>query len=222
MTATGTNEVPRRAALTALLVVSAVFLGVLYAARALGIALGGPLSTVGALVAIALVVRREGSGPASLGLGRPKRWGPALVMFLIAFAITVFSGLVLLPSLENVFAPVPPTGRFDFLQGNPLALVLSIVGIAWFSAAFGEEVFFRGFVLPRLASVMGGGQPAWLTAVLLQAIVFGVLHHGAGGMIAAGVIGLGYGLVFWLGLRNLWPLILAHAIPDTISFIGQH
>ena len=42
----------------------------------------------------------------------------------------------------------------------------------------------------------------------------------SGSKSVAGAIGFGYGLLFWLGMRNLWPLIVAHAIPDTISLIG--
>ena len=213
---------PKRHGLTALLVVGTVFFVTRAVARGAGIALGGPLATVAALGAVVAVNRAMGRGLASLGLGRPTPWGRFLIVFAGAFATTLLAGVVLLPRLLESFGSTPSSGRFDYLQGNPWALALSLVGVAWFAAAFGEEVVWRGFVLPHLASLLGGGRGAWLAAVLAQALAFGLLHHGAVGMIVATVIGLGYGICFWLGPRNLWPLILAHAIPDTISFVSMY
>lgn len=206
----------------ALAVVFAVMVGVRYLASAAGIALAGPLSTIAAVLVVFVFVHREGRGLAALGLNRPAHKGRALVMFLLAFAVTALSGLVLLSYLQGIYGVPESTGRFDYLEGNLVALVFSVVAIAWVAAAFGEEVLMRGFALPRLALLMGNSSPAWLLAVVAQAAVFGLLHHGTAGMIVSAVIGLGYGLIFWLGMRNLWPLIIAHAIPDTISLIGMY
>ena len=208
-----------RADLLGLLAVFALFLGVRFGARAMGVALGGPLATVVALGGVLIVRRLEGASP-GLGLGRPRSWSRALVTFLLAFAITAAAGILLMAYLQGIFGAPESSGRFDYLRGNLPALALSVVGIAWFAAAFGEEVLFRGFAMPRIAALLGGGDGAWVAAVLAQAALFAVLHSGVVGAIVSGVIGLGYGLLFWRGGRNLWPLILAHAIPDTISFIG--
>ena len=216
VTATRSNS------LVGLLVVVGTFFVVRFAGRATGIPFGGPISSVAALVAIAFVIRAEGGSWASVGLGKPRKWSRALITFLLAFALTAATGLLLLSYLFEVFGAPEPSGRFDYLQNNLPALLISVVGIAWFAAAFGEEVVWRGFVLPRLAYLLGDGPPALLAAVVIQAVIFGVLHHGTAGAIAAGVIGLVYGLLFWLGERNLWPLIVAHAIPDTISFVSTY
>jgi membrane protease YdiL (CAAX protease family) len=203
-------------------VVFGVFFAARAALRAAGVALGGPISTLLALGAVALLTRASGAGPAALGLGAPRPHGRALLVFLTAFAATALCGIVLMPVLLGYFGAPESTGRFDYLEGNLPALLLSIVGIAWFAAAFGEEVVWRGFALPRLAALLGESRPAWLTACVLQAAAFGLLHHSTAGAIVAGSIGLAYGLLFWLGMRNLWPLIAAHAIPDTISLIGVY
>lgn len=203
-----------------LLIVAAVAIAVKYGSRTLGFELGGPLSAIVVLGAIAMIVKFEGIGFAALGLSRPDSWKRALVIFLMAFAFTAFCGLILLPWLREIFGTGESPGRFNYLEGDPVALAITIVTIAWFAAAFGEEILFRGFVMPRLAAIFGGNHFAWFTAVLLQAVIFGWLHSETAGMITAGAIGFGYGLLFWLGMRNLWPLIIAHAIPDTISLIG--
>ncbi len=203
-----------------LLIVVAIAVAVKYGSRILGFELGGPLSTIVVLGAIAMIVKYEGIGFAALGLSRPDSWKRALIIFLMAFAFTAFCGLLLLPYLQEVFGTGVSSDRFAYLEGDPVALAITIVTIAWLAAAFGEEVMFRGFVMPRLAAIFGGNQFGWFAAVVLQAFVFGWLHSETAGMITAGAIGFGYGLLFWLGMRNLWPLIVAHAIPDTISLIG--
>ena len=43
---------------------------------------------------------------------------------------------------------------------------------------------------------------------------------GAGpGVIAAGLIGAAFGFIVARTDWNLWPVVLAHTLPDTISFI---
>lgn len=206
--------------LITLLIVIVISAVVKYGSRLLGFDFGGPLSTIVALGVIAIIVRFEGIGFAAVGLSRPDSWKRALVIFLMAFAFTAFCGLILLPWLREVFGADMSPNRFAYLEGDLVAVAITIVTIAWFAAAFGEELLFRGFLMPRLAAVLGGSQAAWFVSVLAQAVLFGWLHAGTAGMITAGVIGFGYGLLFWLGMRNLWPLIIAHAIPDTISLIG--
>ncbi len=205
-----------------LLIVVAIWIAIKYGSRILGFDFGGPLSTIVVLGAVAMIVKYEGIGFAALGLSRPDSWKRALVIFLMAFAFTALCGLVLLPWLREIFGTGVSPGRFAYLEGDPVALVITVVTIAWLAAAFGEEIVFRGFMMPRLAAIFGGNQFAWFAAVLSQAVIFGWLHSETAGMITAGTIGFGYGLLFWLGMRNLWPLIIAHAIPDTISLIGSY
>lgn len=79
------------------------------------------------------------------------------------------------------------------------------------SAAFGEELLARGFILDRIAKVVGSsGISATISAVVLQAVLFGAFHahQGTGGMLVTAVAGLIMG-VTWLGSgRNLWDSIV--------------
>ena len=111
--------------------------------------------------------------------------------------------------------------HFEFLQGSLPALIATLVLVAWGTAAFGEEIVFRGFVLQRLERSMGRSTWAAVMAIVLQAAVFGLAHYSAGwhGIISAGVIALILGTVFVVSGRNLWSMIPAHGIVDTISLI---
>jgi membrane protease YdiL (CAAX protease family) len=97
--------------------------------------------------------------------------------------------------------------------------LLDLTLVTWVLIAFGEEVVFRGFTLGRLMVFTGSETSGRLTAAIAQAIWFGSLHasQGAAGMIMTGTIGLAFAW-FYLSkpARTLWPLILVHALADTM------
>ena len=94
--------------------------------------------------------------------------------------------------------------------------------LVWVQAAFGEELVFRGFLLTRLELLLGGGVGAALTAVVSQALLFGVGHWylGARGVTTAGIIGVILGVAYLCDGRNLVPLIGAHGPADSLSLIA--
>ena len=57
-------------------------------------------------------------------------------------------------------------------------------------------------------------------AVLTQALIFGQQHYyyqGLIGVCATGTIGLFSGMIYVLGKRKLWPLILSHGLANTLG-----
>lgn len=147
-------------------------------------------------------------------MGLMLRWVPVI---MIADALVV--GLAT-PVLVSLFGETQQLSRFADVPGN-LPLLLTILPLVWLLAAFGEEFFFRGFVLTRLAELFGATRWAWGLAVLIQAVAFAGMHayQGPVGMILIGIGGLVYGIAFVLVNRNLWPLIIAHGINDTVGFV---
>jgi membrane protease YdiL (CAAX protease family) len=73
-----------------------------------------------------------------------------------------------------------------------------------------------------LQRCFGPGRAAALAVVVVQAAVFGVghLYLGARGVATATLVGLIFGAWYVFRSRNLWPLILAHGLTDTISLIA--
>jgi membrane protease YdiL (CAAX protease family) len=156
----------------------------------------------------------------NLGLQRPSQ--PRVIfrwVIIIMVADTLIAG-VATPVLVSVFGETQQISRFEDVPGN-LTLLLTILPLVWLIAAFGEEFFFRGFLLTRLAQLFGTTRWAWCLAIVLQAIAFGALHayQGPVDMILIGIGGLVYGVGFVVAKRNLWPLILAHGINDTVGFV---
>jgi hypothetical protein len=197
-----------------------VALGVLLAARALmpDVAYSSAYFMAVTLAVIFLLVTVSGEGLRSLGIGKPASWKRFFAWTGVALAGTVMIGLVLYPLIASWLHAPPDTGESIGGVGSHRLTTLILVG--WFGAAFGEEVTFRGFVLPRLAGILGGTGAGWILAIVVQAAIFAALHASQLGMVIAGLFGLLFGLVFWRSGKLLWPVIIAHALPDTVSILS--
>lgn len=188
---------------------------------------GGPLVNLGLVLVVAIfwvVCKTRGSTWSDFGLARPKSWGRTILMGLgVTVGIIVsFSPLI---SLIQLVFPVAQQelSRFEFLRGNLPNLILNVVAM-WFTAGFFEELLWRGYLMNRLVDLQGKNTKfAWVIALVGSAIIFGLGHtyQGLGGVIRIIAVGLLFGAAFLAVRRNLWPLIIAHALLDTISFV-QH
>jgi len=174
------------------------------------------------LLLLAVVVwfaASSGRGLSRIGLGRPV---PALADFGLAVLIVGVNVLALTPIKDavrdGIGAPRADLGVLHHVHGDP-AVFAGWLAIAWSAAAFGEEIVFRGYLQTRVAGLLGGGGAAWATAIVVQAGLFGAGHayQGAGVVVTTFVSGLFSGALFLALRRNLWPLILAHGIWDTLG-----
>jgi len=146
------------------------------------------------------------------------RW---LIAFVFAtMAIDALAIGLATPMLESLFGPAAPVARFDDVPGN-LPLLLLLLPSVWLLGGFGEEIFFRGLLLTLVAQLLGGSRSAWLAAVLIQGVAFGLAHSYQGPVqaISIGIGGVVYGGAFVLAGRNLWPVIVAHGVNDTLGLI---
>jgi membrane protease YdiL (CAAX protease family) len=75
--------------------------------------------------------------------------------------------------------------------------------------------------MKRVADLPGGGARSWAAALILQSLLFGSMHFylGVGGMISATIGTMFFGHFFLLSRRNLWPVIVAHGLWDSLALI---
>lgn len=108
---------------------------------------------------------------------------------------------------------------FKTIEGN-LPLFVFLLPVTWLFAGFGEEVFYRGYLMTRFAQFMGETRIAWIIALFMQAALFGAAHwyQGPTGIVGTAIIGLITGAATLIWGRNLWPAIIAHALIDTLGF----
>lgn len=141
--------------------------------------------------------------------------------FCVAMAIVLFGS----EALGFTFMSQIPQGvndRWGDIHGN-WPLLLLWLGIAWLSGGFAEEMFFRGYLVTRLRTLFSDTRAASVAAVVLSAAFFGYGHmyyQGLRGLVTTGAIGIAFGTMYLLLRRNLWPIILVHAVVDSITFIA--
>ncbi|MFW6092398.1 MAG: CPBP family intramembrane glutamic endopeptidase [Pseudomonadota bacterium] len=168
------------------------------------------------LIAATWFLHREGITWRRLGFARAMPLGRFVGLSLGGAAgIVLIVNFALTPLLRSLGAPpIDLAPLAEVIQGDTTNYLLFLVPVAWGSAAFGEELLLRGFVLHRLSLVAGVG---W--GVVLQAVLFSLGHayQGVTGMITLFVVGVLFGYLYLRAGRNLWPVIAAHGLIDTIS-----
>ena len=193
----------------------------------------GPVALLSGIAALAVYFKARGERWSSVGivpLKTKRDWFTLIpkifltvLAFMAAVALAIYGG----EALGWEFMKDEPEGvdkRWGDIEGNLLLLTLWI-GLAWVSAAFGEEVMFRGLMITRLTTLFGSGKGAVIIAILLAAVFFGFLHYyyqGMRGFVTTGLIGLAFGIMFLVLRKNLWPIIIVHGCVDTIGFVARY
>ena len=188
----------------------------------------GPLVYLGLIISLLLLwgaSRLRGVSWDDFGLTRPKSWFRAVLMSLGVALAVLATVIVIINPLMNIIPNLPPQdlSGFDYLAGSLPNLIIQLVTV-WITAGFLEEYMFRGYLMNRLLDFEGETtKVAWAIAIVGQAVIFGLVHsqQGLGGIVKVGAIGLVFGLSYLFVGRNLWPLIIAHALIDSIDMV-QH
>lgn len=136
-----------------------------------------------------------------------------------SFIIFIATVPVLLwtPWLENLFGKADYSA-YGALKGNKKMIIqLWLYGMV--SAAFAEEVIFRGYFCSLFMSYLGTSQRSQVVMVVAGALLFSLAHYSQGisGMLNIVIISLFFYIVFIRSGRNIYATILAHAVIDTVS-----
>ncbi len=145
----------------------------------------------------------------------------SFVVFVAAVAAFVL-GSVIMANIIGTPEAADMSG-YDYLRGNLPLLILALAAV-YIVSSLGEEVIYRAFLINRLAEFGSGGKVAVRSAVVISAIVFGLVHFDWGlmGMVQTGFMGLALGVSYLVVRRNLWVLVLAHAYMDTILLVQMY
>jgi len=163
----------------------------------------------------------RGEGARAVGLTFRSDWARTVLVGIGAgMGYQGFSLVVVEPALARLTGRLPDVSLFAPLAGNVHLLLISLA-VAWTLAAFGEEFVYRGYLLTRIARALGGAPRAWVGALTVTSILFGVGHayQGWSGMITAGLGGFVFGLLYLATGRNLWVAVIAHGTMDTVGFL---
>lgn len=163
-----------------------------------------------------------------LGLRKPENLLKSIlvtvgILITIPICIILFQKIqVLLPfSLAPDMSSENAVSKFGELKDNWPHFFMIIPFILLQSAL--EELLDRGFLINWFERLFSKTYFATTLAVLLQAAIFGFRHSYdlSERSITVGIIGLVMGIAYVKFGRNLWPLIIAHCILNTMSMIGR-
>jgi membrane protease YdiL (CAAX protease family) len=169
-------------------------------------------------------LKLRNKGWADLGLCRGPSLRRTLFVAVASAVVLVLLTSVVASILAELTGLMPDMSRFEVLRGNVAALFGGLV-VVWTTAAFGEEMLFRGFLMNYLNGMFKGNRAdsraLWAVSLIISSAFFGAAHayQGPAGMIITGIAGLVYGLIYLIMKRNLWAAILAHGLYDTVGFI---
>lgn len=173
-----------------------------------GIFVPAPLSAV-----LVLIWAKISNTPwRDLGFIRPRSWAGA-----IAIGITL--GVLLKFAMKALVMPLlgaPPINQaYQFVTGNSAILPIMIFTMI-FTAGFGEETFYRGWMFERLGKLFGNRAVAKIAIVLITSTLFASMHYfeqGIPGVEQALVTGLVFGSIFAV-TRQIFTIMIAHAVFD--------
>ena len=183
-----------------------------------------PLGIPIAVLFVWFVLWVSRAGWPDVGMRRPKNWIKTIGIGIgVALFLEALAWFVLVPTMQRFGVQLPDLSRFESIRGNVPMLLIWLV-VAWTTAGFGEEIIWRGFVMGRVARVLGDGKAAWVSSLILTSVLFGLLHiyQGTFGVILTGVAGLVFGILYLASGRNLWAPIIAHGTTDTLSFLFMY
>ena len=187
---------------------------------------GGLIINLGYVLAIifgALILKRQDSGWHKLGLAKPASWFKTILLGIGAWvgAVVVFvtiqiTAFGILTALGLAPSEVDQS-RFNPIVGNLPLFILMLV-LAWTTIAFGEELFYRAFLITRLVNHTAIGQGF---SILISGILFGAVHFAEGpvGILSNGAFGILFGWIYVKSKRNLWITIIGHGLINTLRFV---
>ena len=163
-----------------------------------------------------------------LGLRKPKKFAKTFMVTAIIYITVLISIITFEIIKDHLPLSIAPdnsqnnaVSKFGDLKGNWSRFFLIIVFI-WIES-FLEEVLDRGFLMNWLERLFSKTSFATAIAVILQAVIFGFRHSYdlSERSITVGIIGLIMGIAYVSFGRNLWPLIIAHCILNSISMVER-
>ncbi|PCJ64878.1 MAG: CPBP family intramembrane metalloprotease [Bacteroidetes bacterium] len=163
-----------------------------------------------------------------LGLSKPSSIKKTLLISIGILIATVLSIMFFhiikdyLPFLsEQEVSGGDSSSKFGDLKGNWL-LFFAIIPMVLIESTL-EELLDRGFLINWFEKLFSKTSVATILAVLLQAVIFGFRHSNdlSERSITVGLIGLIMGIAYVKFGRNIWPLIIAHCLLNTMSMVDR-
>ncbi|WP_109434668.1 CPBP family intramembrane glutamic endopeptidase [Aquimarina sp. AU119] len=143
-----------------------------------------------------------------------------IVAPLLGIAIFLFYGYVMMPGVTYLTGQPIDFSEFEIYKGN-LPATLNLLALIWVSAAFGEEIVFRGYLMRQFTKFFGSSKISLAINILLFGFIFGWIHayQGISGQILSGITGMILAVIFHIRKSDLWFNIAVHGFIDTVFLV---
>lgn len=175
-----------------------------------------------------ILMRIRGVSWKEIGLFRPRNYKKLLLATSFIFAFTIISILVFQMIKDQLGLQISSdtsgekaASKFGDLTGN-WGLFFTIIPFILLQSML-EEILDRGFLINWIEKALSSTLLATFIAVLVQALIFGFRHSYdlSERSITVALIGLAMGIGYVAFGRNLWPLIIAHCLLNTMSMLER-
>ena len=139
---------------------------------------------------------------------------------LAGIAIFIIYGYIILPIVTYLTGQAVDYSELQSFKGN-LPAILGLFVYIWLSAAFAEEIVFRGYLMKQFTKFFGSSKISLVINILLGGFLFGLVHayQGLTGQILTGITSIILALIFHFRKDDLWFNIAVHGFIDTIALV---
>ena len=139
---------------------------------------------------------------------------------LIAVMMFILWWYALIPGVTYLTGQPMDFSLFEPYKGN-LEAILTLFPYVWVSAAFGEEILFRGYLMRQFTKFFGDSRVSLVINIVLFGVIFGWLHayQGISGQIVTGIVGSLFAIIFHVRKHDLWFNVALHGFLDTIALV---
>lgn len=143
-----------------------------------------------------------------------------LSLLVFVCAVTAFVlGSIIMANITGI-PENSDMSAYGYMQENFFLFLLTLLG-SYIVASFGEEVIYRAFLINRLMELGLTSRTGKLIAIIISAIIFGLVHYqwGPMGIVQTTFMGLVLAYFYLKFNKRIWILVLAHAYMDTILML---
>lgn len=146
-----------------------------------------------------------------------------IMLAIAAVVILRLFDIFLDPLIEELLGGPRNLQRFSDVEGSLSSLIVLLL-INWTLAAFGEEFTYRIVLMRGISFIFGDTRNAQFLALVLQAVMFGLIHsyQGPSGVVGSMISGLVFGVITIASRWSIWPAALAHGINNTFGIIALY
>jgi membrane protease YdiL (CAAX protease family) len=163
----------------------------------------------------------RGDGRSRIGIHRPSNWWRTFALALvIGVGYQLLSLWLIVPCLQQLTREPLNLSQFDSLPGSISSLALWLT-LTWTLAAFGEEMVYRGYLLNRFVDVATNGNVGRIIGAIGSSALFALGHsyQGLSGIEENFIFGCVLAGSYLAAHRNLWLVVLAHGIANSLAFM---